>query len=110
MEICSNVNCNLHGHLLELHGGRVGQAEHDHVDAVGVADEVVVGEVVPLAPVVLSLHHCAMPAGAAHPENSQTLQSPTAPRLSCCTLMARVPWSWLGPGPATAATSPGTVQ
>ena len=53
----TNVNCNLHGHLLQLHGGRVGQAEHDHVDAVGVADEVVVGEVVPLAPVVLSLHH-----------------------------------------------------
>ena len=42
--------CNLHGHLVQLHGGRVGQAEHDHVDAVGVADEVVVGEVVPLAP------------------------------------------------------------
>ena len=44
---------------------------------------------------------------AAHPENSHTLQSPTPPRLSCCTLMARVPWSWLGPAtPATAATSP----
>ena len=41
---------NLPGHLLQLLGGRVGQAEHDHVDAVGVADEVVVGEVVPLAP------------------------------------------------------------
>ena len=40
----------LPGHLLQLLGGRVGQAEHDHVDAVGVADEVVVGEVVPLAP------------------------------------------------------------
>ena len=30
------------------------------MDAVGVADEVVVGEVVALAPVVLSLHHCTV--------------------------------------------------
>ena len=98
------------GNLCHLNAEALCEAEHHHVDAVGVADEVVVGEVVALAPVVLSLHHCTMPAGAAHPENSQTLQSPTAPRLSCCTLMARVPWSWLGPGPATAATSPGTVK